>query len=48
MASEDTKDTVTVGEYLERQKSLEKEAAEVLPWNFDSCTYNKGYLRQAV
>ncbi|CAG8721416.1 6753_t:CDS:10, partial [Acaulospora morrowiae] len=48
MASEDTKDTVTVGEYLERQKSLEREAAEVLPWNFDSCTYNKGYLRQAV
>ncbi|RHZ44123.1 hypothetical protein Glove_757g17 [Diversispora epigaea] len=47
MSSED-KDIVTFEEYLERQKSLEEEAAEVLPWNFDSCTYNKGYLRQAV
>ncbi|CAG8780565.1 7503_t:CDS:2, partial [Cetraspora pellucida] len=48
MASEDTKDTVTVGEFLELQKSLEEEAREVLPWNFDRCTYSKGYLRQAV
>ncbi|CAG8644725.1 30018_t:CDS:10 [Gigaspora margarita] len=48
MASEDTKDTVTVGEYLEQQKSLEEEAGEVLPWNFDRCTYSKGHLRQAV
>ncbi|CAG8770560.1 16485_t:CDS:10, partial [Dentiscutata erythropus] len=48
MASEDTKDTVTAGEFLELQKSLEEEAREVLPWNFDRCTYSKGHLRQAV
>ncbi|CAG8580937.1 7315_t:CDS:10 [Paraglomus occultum] len=48
MASKDAKDTITAEEFLEQQRKLEKEAAEVLPWNFDHCTYSRGYLRQPV
>ncbi|CAG8627437.1 8983_t:CDS:2, partial [Ambispora leptoticha] len=49
MASKDTKEKVTTAvEFLEQQQILEEEAAEILPWNFDQCTYSNGYIRQPV
>ncbi|KAG9287366.1 hypothetical protein G9A89_023738 [Geosiphon pyriformis] len=49
MASKDIKDKVTTAvEFLEQQQTLEEEAGEILPWNFDQCTFSKGYLRQPV
>lgn len=43
-----TQDTITAIDYLENLTDLEKEAADVLPWSFEECTYSKGQIRQPV
>ncbi|OMH84566.1 putative E3 ubiquitin-protein ligase UBR7 [Zancudomyces culisetae] len=40
--------TISAVEFLDYQTRLEEEAAQVLPGKFDSCTWEKGYIRQPV
>lgn len=40
--------SVTAAEYLERQESLERDARDLMPYNFDTCTFDLGPLRQPV
>ncbi|KAJ1643567.1 hypothetical protein J3B02_000292 [Coemansia erecta] len=39
---------VTACSFLEAQADLEREAAEVLPGKFDTCTFDLGYVHQPV
>ncbi|KAI8636234.1 hypothetical protein BD408DRAFT_356049 [Parasitella parasitica] len=41
-------DSVTALEYIQRQEKLEKDAQDVLPGNFDECTFSLGYVRQPL
>ncbi|CEP08006.1 hypothetical protein [Parasitella parasitica] len=41
-------DTVTALEYIQRQEKLEKDAQDILPGNFDECTFSLGYVRQPL
>ncbi|KAH8823364.1 hypothetical protein DL96DRAFT_1617386 [Flagelloscypha sp. PMI_526] len=38
----------TLSEYVEKQDSLLKEAAEAIPHSFSQCTYDLGHIRQAL
>ncbi|RKO85652.1 hypothetical protein BDK51DRAFT_34177, partial [Blyttiomyces helicus] len=40
--------TLTAVDYLEEQDKLIKEAAETIPGRIDTCSFNKGYVRQQV
>lgn len=44
----EAENTVTAVEYLENQLALEREAADILPGKFENCTFNLGFIRQAV
>ncbi|KAL1921326.1 uncharacterized protein VTP21DRAFT_11042 [Calcarisporiella thermophila] len=39
---------VTLVDFIESQLAQEREAAEVLPYDFEKCTYSLGYIRQSV
>ncbi|KAL9543807.1 hypothetical protein MBANPS3_007935 [Mucor bainieri] len=41
-------DTETVLDYIQRQEKLEKDAQDILPGNFDKCTFSLGYVRQPL
>ncbi|KAL2312999.1 Protein mlo2 [Schizosaccharomyces pombe] len=45
---EETAHELTVKQYVEQQRELEREAREVLPYSFDTCTYSMGYLKQPL
>lgn len=40
--------SVTAMDYINRQLELEKEARELMPYSFETCTYTMGPLRQPV
>lgn len=40
--------TITAVDYINEQDDLEKEARQLMPYNPDECTYDKGELRQPV
>lgn len=40
--------SVTAIEYINRQLELEKEARELMPYSFETCTFSMGPLRQPV
>lgn len=40
--------SVTAMDYINRQLELEKEARELMPYSFETCTYSMGPLRQPV
>ncbi|RPB22683.1 hypothetical protein L211DRAFT_826602 [Terfezia boudieri ATCC MYA-4762] len=40
--------SVTAMDYINRQLELEKEAREIMPYSFETCTYSMGPLRQPV
>ncbi|KAJ1822958.1 hypothetical protein LPJ56_000458 [Coemansia sp. RSA 2599] len=44
----DDEQIVTACSYLEAQANLEREAAEVLPGKFDTCTFDLGYVHQRI
>ncbi|CDH61415.1 e3 ubiquitin-protein ligase ubr7 [Lichtheimia corymbifera JMRC:FSU:9682] len=39
---------VTAIDIVDQQTALEKEANEILPENFEACTFDKGYIRQPL
>ncbi|KAL0140488.1 hypothetical protein V8B55DRAFT_1507691 [Mucor lusitanicus] len=41
-------DTETALDYIQRQEKLEKDAQDILPGNFDKCTFSLGYIRQPL
>lgn len=41
-------DSITAVDYIASQLELEREARELMPFNSDDCTYEKGELRQPV
>ncbi|KAF8467269.1 hypothetical protein BDZ91DRAFT_680431, partial [Kalaharituber pfeilii] len=43
-----TEPSVTALDYINHQLELEKEAREILPYSFETCTYSMGPLRQPV
>ncbi|ORY92209.1 hypothetical protein BCR43DRAFT_497965 [Syncephalastrum racemosum] len=43
-----SEEVITAQEYIDRQTALEKEAQEVLPGKFEKCTFEQGYIRQAL
>lgn len=40
--------TETALDYIQRQEKLEKDAKDILPGNFDKCTFSLGYIRQPL
>ncbi|CAO0794321.1 unnamed protein product [Mucor circinelloides] len=40
--------TETALDYIQRQEKLEKDAQDILPGNFDKCTFSLGYIRQPL
>jgi E3 ubiquitin-protein ligase UBR7 len=48
LSSEPASSETTLRALLDRSEQLAEEAREALPYSFDECTYNKGYLRQSV
>lgn len=47
-AEPDVEQSVTASEYIQRQLELEKQAREIMPYSFETCTYSMGPLRQPV
>jgi E3 ubiquitin-protein ligase UBR7 len=47
-SSQDTDKEVSLQSLIESSDALAEEAKEVLPYSFDECTYQNGYLRQAI
>ena len=39
---------ISIQSVIDSSEALAEEAREVLPYSFDECTYEKGYLRQAI
>jgi E3 ubiquitin-protein ligase UBR7 len=48
LTSEPPLSETTLPSLLERSEQLAAEAREALPYSFDKCTYDSGYLRQSV
>ncbi|KAI5797449.1 hypothetical protein DFH27DRAFT_501918, partial [Peziza echinospora] len=48
MTAPDASASVTAQEYIRRQLELEREAREVMPYSFETCTHPLGPLRQPV
>jgi E3 ubiquitin-protein ligase UBR7 len=48
LASQPPSSEITMQSLLETQDRMAEEARAVLPYSFDECTYDKGYIRQAV
>ncbi|EEB07261.1 zinc finger protein Mlo2 [Schizosaccharomyces japonicus yFS275] len=45
---EEEKDGITVERYLKEQRELERQARLAMPYNFDKCTYDMGYIKQPL
>jgi hypothetical protein len=39
---------ITLQNLIDDSEAMAEEAKEVLPYSFDECTYDRGYLRQAI
>lgn len=46
--STENEQVVTAVDIMNQQTALEQEAQEVLPGKFESCTFDQGYIRQAL
>ncbi|KAI9024404.1 hypothetical protein CLU79DRAFT_834378 [Phycomyces nitens] len=45
---ESPEDTITAQDFISQQTLLEQDAREALPGNFETCTFDMGYIRQNV
>ncbi|KAK8869888.1 hypothetical protein IAR55_000456 [Kwoniella newhampshirensis] len=48
LASQPPSSEITLQSLIDASDRMAEEAREALPYSFDECTYNKGYLRQSV
>ncbi|ORY33721.1 hypothetical protein BCR39DRAFT_265315 [Naematelia encephala] len=48
LRSQDPSEETTMQSLIDASEHLAQEALEVMPYAFDECTYQKGYLRQSI
>lgn len=48
LSSQNPSSEITLQSLIDVSDRMANEAKEALPYNFDECSYNKGYLRQSV
>ncbi|KAI9484301.1 hypothetical protein BDB00DRAFT_984296 [Zychaea mexicana] len=48
MTEQNTDEILTAVDIVDQQRQLEQEAQQVLPGKFEKCTYDQGYIRQAL
>lgn len=48
LSSQNPSSEITLQSLIDVSDRMANEAKEALPYNFDECSYSKGYLRQSV
>ncbi|KAI9278344.1 hypothetical protein BDA99DRAFT_600056 [Phascolomyces articulosus] len=48
MTEQDNDQIITAVDIVDQQQKLEQEAQQVLPGKFETCTFDQGYIRQAL